>query len=452
MLETPASVRGYALPMDDELTARRRAEERPVRFLGSGKPETDVDWSRLERCERLAVDTESDPFHRYFEKVCLIQISTPDEDFIYDPLDRGLAEPLRAVLSDEDRVLVLHGADYDVRTLKQSFDLALGTLFDTAVAAQFLGFRNTGLKALLESELGIVIAKDEQRSDWGQRPLTDAQLAYARQDTMHLLPLAERLEARLRDINRLDWHREECELLRGREPVEKTFDPESWRRVKGASELSGRGRRAIHAAFSWREDVARSVDKPPFRIARNDQLLRLAKAIDTQGPRVLGRLKRLEFLPKGIDRTALGFALAAGLEGPDPGERRRPSPSGTPRTSSLPRVQREAGKAAHGARDVGPRPGFGPWVLGIVGAVGPGCSGGARESAAARQCDGDDIMACRRSGVADHGGASVMIIMYWCYGRAAPRNEAGRLPNSRADQDARIRGADLGTKTESRCT
>ena len=337
-------------------------EKRPIRFLRWGKPDSDGAWQRIERSSRLAIDTESDPFHRYFEKVCLIQLSTEDEDFIYDPLQDGLVDALRTVLSDERRMLVLHGADYDVRTLKHSFELTLGTVFDTALAAQFLGMRNTGLKTLLETEFGVVIDKGEQRSDWGQRPLTDAQVAYARQDTMHLLPLAALMEDRLRDIDRLEWLREECVLLRDRPPVEKTFDPESWRRVKGASELTGKGRRAIAAAFIWREDVARASDKPPFRIVRNDQLMRLAKAIDRQGAKVLARLKRLEFLPKGIDRYALGRALATGLEGPDPGERRRPSPSGTPRTPHSPESKERLARLREGraawAQELGLDPGF----------------------------------------------------------------------------------------------
>ncbi|MEM7678692.1 MAG: ribonuclease D, partial [Myxococcota bacterium] len=94
--------------------------QRSVHFLLDGQG-TEADWQRLTDAPRVAVDTESDPFHRYFEKVCLIQISTESEDFIYDPLDRGLVDPLRKVLADSERIVVLHGGDYDVRALKQSF-------------------------------------------------------------------------------------------------------------------------------------------------------------------------------------------------------------------------------------------------------------------------------------------------------------------------------------------
>ena len=335
---------------------------RPVRFLIWGKAANEADWRRLEAADRLAIDTESDPFHRYFEKVCLIQISTDDADYLYDPLEVGLAEPLRALLSEPRRTLVLHGADYDVRTLKQSFSLTLGTLFDTALAAQFLGKSNTGLKSLLESELQIEIDKGEQRSDWGRRPLTDAQISYARQDTRYLLALAAHLQSELEDLGRLSWLTEECELLRHRMPVEKTFDPETWRKVKRASELSAAGRRALRAAYIWREEAAQEADKPPFRIARNDQLFRLARAIDSRGPRVLARLKQLEFLPKDIDRAALGHAIAEGLGGPDPGERRRPSPSGTPRVPHSPeskeRLARLRAARATWAEQLGLDPGF----------------------------------------------------------------------------------------------
>ena len=337
--------------------------ERPIRFIVSDKPESNPDWKRLLAADRIAVDTESDPYHRYFEKVCLIQISTWDEDFIYDPLEAGFAPALRDLLSDSARGQVLHGADYDVRALKQAFGLSFGNLFDTALAAQFLGMRNTGLKSLLEAELDIVIDKGEQRSDWGQRPLTEAQIAYARQDTRYLLPLAAALEEKLRGKGRYAWFQEECVLLRDRPPVEKTFDPESWRRIKGAADLKSRGRRALRAAFLWREEVAKAADKPPFRIARSDQLLRLARGIDREGPRILARLKRLEFLPKDIDRTALGHAVAEGLEGPDPGERRKPSPSGTPpRTAHSPASKARLAKLREGrtawASDLDLDPGF----------------------------------------------------------------------------------------------
>ena len=165
---------------------------RPFSFLDPKDSEA-LDHIRAEPW--LALDTESDPFHRYFERVCLIQLSTRTRDFVFDPLEfEGIPGVLADIVGDVARTVVLHGAESDVRALKQSFRLTVGTIFDTQLAARFLGKEKTGLKDLLDVELGVKIDKGEQRSNWGRRPLTESQIAYARQDTRHLLPLAERLE------------------------------------------------------------------------------------------------------------------------------------------------------------------------------------------------------------------------------------------------------------------
>jgi len=288
--------------------------------------EEDGTFERLMSRSRIAVDTESDPFHRYFERVCLVQLSSEDGDWVFDPLEPGgpLPPGIRRLLGGEGPELVLHGAESDARMVKQSFDLTLGPLFDTQLAAQFLGRPKTGLKDLLELELGVEIDKGEQRSDWGQRPLTEAQLAYAIQDTHHLLELAARLEAALDAAGRRGWHAEECALARTREPTEKTFDPESWRKIKGSRDLRGPGRRALAAAVAWRDRVAREQDVPAFRVVRSDGLLRIARGIDKGGEKALAGLMNGRILPKGTDRMGLAYAITDGLAGPDPGKNRPP--------------------------------------------------------------------------------------------------------------------------------
>lgn len=293
------------------------AEDRPLRFLDPDAKDFTEVVDNLAIEPRLALDTESDPFHRYYEKVCLVQISTPTSDWYLDPLAHGLPDPLRALFQDERRLLVLHGADYDVRALKKAFGLTLGRLFDTSVAAQVLGLPAVGLKALLEAELGVVIDKGEQRSDWAKRPLSSAQLEYAREDTRHLLALADRLIERLEAAGRLPWVEEECALLRTREPIEKIFDPNDWKRVKGSKSLKMAGRQVLRAAFVWRERTAQARDVPPFRVMRNDVLLRLAQRIQ-KDRRQLDRLDRIRFLPKGLDLADLRRAVRDGLAGEDP--------------------------------------------------------------------------------------------------------------------------------------
>ena len=116
--------------------------------------------------DSLAFDLEADSFYRYWEKVCLIQLSTPDEDFLIDVLSVGMPEPLHALLEDRSRTWVLHGADFDVLSLKRDYGLVFGNLFDTMIAARFLGEPSVGLAAMLKAELDVEVSKSEQRSDW----------------------------------------------------------------------------------------------------------------------------------------------------------------------------------------------------------------------------------------------------------------------------------------------
>jgi ribonuclease D len=263
---------------------------------------------------RLALDTESDPFHRYYEKVCLIQISTREADYVFDPLVAGIPERLAHLLADRSRTFILHGADYDVRSLRRSFDLTLGKIFDTAIAANLLGKKELGLKPLLEKELAITIDKTEQRSDWGRRPLTDEQLAYAVADSRHLLPLADKLEALLADAGRLAWMEEECEHLRHREPADRVFDPEAYRNLTGARALGERGRRTARALFLWREDEARAKDLPPFRVLPNDALVLIAGRVEREGPLGAEVLSRIKRVPRATDVAKMAEIIVAGVE------------------------------------------------------------------------------------------------------------------------------------------
>jgi ribonuclease D len=299
-----------------------------VRFLNGPNGDIEAHLVSLERADRLAVDTESDSFHRYFEKVCLIQVSTETEDFVYDPLIDGLSPRFRSILDGGTRELVLHGADNDVRALKQSFGLALGPLFDTLSAAQILGLPNIGLKALLESELGIVVDKGEQRSDWARRPLSAQQLAYARQDTADLLALRDLLEARLRTAGRLSWHEEECRALREREPTTKTFRADGWQQIKGASTLDSKAKALLEALYVWRDEEARKADRPAFRIVNNEPLLRMAKAIGSMESTAFHRAELLGMLPRNLDRRSLWTALEPVVEQIKSGAPLKPSSNG----------------------------------------------------------------------------------------------------------------------------
>ncbi len=278
---------------------------------------------RFQASRLLALDTEGDSFHRYVDRVCLIQLSTEAEDLIFDPLAHGFPEPLRALLTDKNRAIVLHGADYDVLSMRRDFGLILGSLFDTMLAARFLGRPALGLQALAGGELGVRIEKDEQRSDWGSRPLSRQQIEYARQDTQHLLPLADRLSHELDLRGRLSWVLEECALLAQKVPVQKEPDPDAWRKLKGVRELPEAGQRAARSAQQWREQVAAERNRPAFRVLSNEVLVGIARDVVQRGPTSLEGLGKRRGVGAHIDAEGLAQAIRAGLE--QPLQKRKPA-------------------------------------------------------------------------------------------------------------------------------
>jgi ribonuclease D len=228
------------------------------------------------RGERVvALDTESNSFHVYKERVCLLQVSSPTADWVVDPLAVDAA-PLAEVFCD-GREVVLHGADYDVRCLRREYGWRFPRLFDTMAASRRLGHPGLGLSAVVEAHFGVKLSKGFQRSDWGRRPLTQEQLAYAALDTHFLLPLHARLTAELETRGLLASAREEFARIAAAEPRERVFDPEGWRRIKGARELDAAGARVLRALYLAREERARASDRPPFKVLGDQTLLELAR-------------------------------------------------------------------------------------------------------------------------------------------------------------------------------
>ncbi len=224
----------------------------------------------------IALDTESNSFHVYREHVCLLQVSSRTTDWVLDPLAVDV-RPLGPVLASA-RAVVLHGADYDVRCLKREYGWRFPRLFDTMAAARRLGHPGLGLSALVEAHFGVRLHKGFQRSDWGRRPLTREQLAYAALDTHFLLPLHARLLADLEAKGLVEAARQEFGRIAAVEPRERVFDPEGWRRIKGARELDPPGARILRALFLAREERARASDRPPFKVLGDHTLLALARA------------------------------------------------------------------------------------------------------------------------------------------------------------------------------
>ncbi len=224
----------------------------------------------------VSLDTEADSFHHYFEKVCLVQLEVRGDIFLIDPLAPLSIRPLLDRLAP--RRLRMHGADYDLRLLHRDHAFRATALFDTMLAAQLLGEAEIGLQALLARRLGVALDKAHQRADWSLRPLSDAMAAYAAADVAHLPALVDSLERDLQAAGRLSWHAEECMRLVGSPfPEARTTDTENGWRLKGTNALTAKERAYVRALWEAREERARALDLPPFRVLVNERLLHAAR-------------------------------------------------------------------------------------------------------------------------------------------------------------------------------
>jgi len=225
---------------------------------------------------RIALDTESNGFHAYVERVCLVQIATPGASFAIDTFAVGL-EPLAPLLKDPAREVTLHAAEYDVMSLRRDFNVRLGRIFDTHAAAKVLGIERVGLGNLLADQMGVSLEEDEQRSDWGRRPLSPEQITYAFADVRHLLELRDKLATQLVERGHLAEAEAEFARLVEREGKPREFDPEGWQRMKAARSLDGRGRDVLRELYLVRDRRARDLNRPPFKVISDLFLAEVAR-------------------------------------------------------------------------------------------------------------------------------------------------------------------------------
>ena len=265
-------------------------------FLDEVRPSTTV-----------AVDTEAASFHRYRDRIFLVQLSTGARTAIVDPLEVRDLSPLGAFLEDQGVEKLFHDADYDLRTLDRDYGFHAKRLFDTRIAAQLAGEPAIGLAALLERYVGVNLAKVHQKADWSQRPLPAAMLDYAADDVRHLPTLRRALVERLRALGRLPWAEEEFRRLEGLRWTAPGDDSTSYLRAKGAKRLEPRQLAVLGELWRWRQAVAEREDKALFRIIGNDALLEIARAI----PRDLAALERVTELPTVLARRHGAALLAA---------------------------------------------------------------------------------------------------------------------------------------------
>lgn len=232
---------------------------------------------KLRTRDVIGVDTEADSFHHYQEKLCLVQISDLEGDYIVDPLKVEDLSPLKSVLEDPKVVIILHGGDYDVVSLKRDFGIHINNIFDTMIAGQFLGLPKIGLADLIGRYFGHAIDKKYQRHDWARRPLEPEHLDYARGDTHFLLALREVMSRRLKQKKRLAAHKEECEWLSKRSWNGRTNTDGDFHRVKGSNKLDDGSLRVLRAVWKYRDDQARKMDRPSFKVLPGPVLLQLAQ-------------------------------------------------------------------------------------------------------------------------------------------------------------------------------
>jgi ribonuclease D len=232
--------------------------------------------TELEKEPAIAVDLEADSLFHYRDQVCLLQISTESLHILVDPLALKDLSPLSAVFANPHVEKVFHGADNDIRALHRDFGIEVNSLFDTQIAARFLGSRETGLAALLKQKLGVHIDKKYQKKDWSKRPLPPSMLEYAIQDTFYLFALSAMFKEELRTKDRLAWVEEECEILSKVRQVPPVNGP-LFLGFKGASRLDGTSLAVLEAILQLRDETARRRNLPPFKILANAPIMEIVK-------------------------------------------------------------------------------------------------------------------------------------------------------------------------------
>jgi ribonuclease D len=260
----------------------------------------------LRGANQMALDTEGNSFHAYVERVCLIQIGIVGAEFVVDPLAidvRGLGE----VLSNEITEVVLHGADFDIRTLKRDYGFRFARIFDTQAAARVLAWPETGLAAIVQKRFGATLSKVHQKSDWGRRPLSADQVAYAASDVRYLIPLRDLIGTELATQGREAKAKEEFAKLAAVEPRPKKFDTEGYRRIRGARELEPMALAMLRELYLARERQAEASNRPPFKVAGNDVLIDVARRM----PADLSGLSGIRGLtPRMLERVGKPFMEA----------------------------------------------------------------------------------------------------------------------------------------------
>jgi ribonuclease D len=260
----------------------------------------------------VAVDTESNSLYAYREQVCLIQFSTPERDYLLDPLALDDLAALGEIFVSRKIEKIFHAAEYDIICLKRDYRFSFNAIFDTMHASRILGKSEVGLAGILASEFGITIEKRFQRANWGERPIPPAMLAYARIDTHYLIDLRNRLREELIQKGLLELAEEDFTRLTQVSASEGENDSQSCWRMIGRNSLAHEQCAVLQALIEYRDAQARKANLPHFKILSNQALIEIAQVCPTT-PADLSKIAHLP--PRQRERHASGLlqAVSRGL-------------------------------------------------------------------------------------------------------------------------------------------
>ncbi|MDN5278259.1 MAG: ribonuclease [Clostridiales bacterium] len=298
-----------------------KSEFDPKPFVEATQLIEDVDslkafFAEISATDVVAVDIESAGFYKYYSRVNLIQIATRKKCAIFDPQKIKDFSPFQKFCETSDCMWVFHGGDYDISMLARDLEVYIPQMFDTRKAAEFLGLKELGLRALTEKYLGFSLDKRLQRCDWSRRPLTSAMKEYGILDAICLIPIYDQMTKELNRMNRLKWVKEECHYIAqdARKPKEIQVDPFAFR-IKGSTRLSLRSLAVLKEVWQLREKISEKIDRAPFMVLSNNALLDIAR----QMPRSISGLSVIKSVHREfLNRHAseLQSAIKKGLDAP----------------------------------------------------------------------------------------------------------------------------------------
>jgi len=233
---------------------------------------------RLARQPELAVDCEMDSMYAYRTSLCLVQVGWEGGEALIDALVDLDRRGLGALLADPAIAKVFHGGENDIGLLRAQWGFEFENIFDTMAASQVLGHDGVGLQALLARHFNVHVSKKFQKADWRVRPLPPEQAEYAKMDVRYLLPLRRILAGGLAELRREDEAHSEFRRIARARIEERPFDADNWVRIKGARELPPECRGTLRAVYVARDEIARELDRAPYRVLNESCLVDLAQA------------------------------------------------------------------------------------------------------------------------------------------------------------------------------